>query len=351
MITEASTVAIAMFPCLINSHSSTFLVERSKSFSVTMMPTPVEIEPTTAHPNVIPYADTISLKELIALTPTRVRSGECHLDDTAANGGVASARRSQRDRNNSHYWWNLISCCTDRTSDGIVLLIPATSLLREMDAMKRLAVVFTVMLCSTAWLIGDSSEPLEQLEGRVVAVTDGDTLTVLVNSTQHKVRLNAIDAPETGQDHGTKAKQYLAARVHEKVVKIDVSGQDRYGRLLGTVWLGPENINEAMISEGWAWHYKEYSKSPRLAQLEVEARQANRGLWEHPQPVSPWEYRSLQKRASAQQSNPVPREEQMFWLNTSTNVRHNSTCPNFKNTARGRFCSPNEGKACGRCGG
>ncbi len=44
-------------------------------------------------------------------------------------------------------------------------------------------------------------------------------------------------------------------------------------------------------------------------------------------------------------------EEKKHWLNTKSNVRHNSRCKNFKTTKNGRMCNPDEGKACHLCGG
>lgn len=99
-----------------------------------------------------------------------------------------------------------------------------------------------------------------------------------------------------------------------------------------------------MIEDGWAWHYKKYNDEARLAKLELSARKAKRGLWADANPLAPWDFRARKKRP-----NNTPAT--MFWLNTSSKVRHNQNCEYFKNTKRGRICGPNDGKACGRCGG
>ena len=108
--------------------------------------------------------------------------------------------------------------------------------------------------------------------------------------------------------------------------------------------VGDLDANEKMIQDGWAWHYKKYNDEERLAKLELSARQAKRGLWTDSNPLPPWEYRARKK-------SPNNTPATMFWLNTSSNVRHNENCEYFKNTKRGRSCGPNDGKACGRCGG
>ncbi len=56
------------------------------------------------------------------------------------------------------------------------------------------------------------------------------------------------------------------------------------------------NWSTSMVREGWAWNYVKYSKSPRLAQLEREARAAKQGLWAGKNPVPPWEYRAEQAK-------------------------------------------------------
>ena len=136
--------------------------------------------------------------------------------------------------------------------------------------------------------------------GKVVKVADGDTITVLVSgTTQVKVRLSEIDAPEYGQDFGQKSKEALADRVFGKEVRVVTHGKDRYGRVIGDVFVGPTNVNEKLVEDGWAWNFLKYSKSERLALLEKQARDAKRGLWAGTSPVAPWDYRAEQARRRA----------------------------------------------------
>ena len=73
--------------------------------------------------------------------------------------------------------------------------------------------------------------------------------------------------------------------------------KDRYGRLLGQVWLSEQDINLAQIEAGFAWHYAEYARDqrpsdrPRYAAAQEEARDARRGLWQDPKPIPPWQFR------------------------------------------------------------
>jgi endonuclease YncB( thermonuclease family) len=132
---------------------------------------------------------------------------------------------------------------------------------------------------------------IRQLLGEVVAVHDGDTLTLLVGTTQHKIRLNGIDAPELGQAFGSRARQFLSGLCFGKTVTVRVVDIDRYGREVGDVYVNGVFVNAELVRAGMAWHYKQYSKDAKLAALENEARSGKRGLWADARPVAPWKYR------------------------------------------------------------
>ena len=136
------------------------------------------------------------------------------------------------------------------------------------------------------------------LTGRVIRVTDGDTLVILdANKAQHKIRLQGIDAPERGQAYGKKSKEHLSDHVAGRFVIVEYNKRDRYERFVGTVLLGGRDMNLGQIAAGLAWHYKKYqgeqTSSDRIlySDAEREARMAGRGLWRDSGPVPPWEYR------------------------------------------------------------
>ncbi len=137
------------------------------------------------------------------------------------------------------------------------------------------------------------------LVGKVIKVSDGDTVTILMTgNSEAKIRFDGIDCPEKSQAYGMQAKQFTSDRAFDKIVRIDYSGKDRYGRFLGYVIL-PDggNLNKELLKAGLAWHYKQYNKSAELDALEKQARAAHRGLWVDPSPMPPWQYRKM-KRAS-----------------------------------------------------
>jgi endonuclease YncB( thermonuclease family) len=144
-----------------------------------------------------------------------------------------------------------------------------------------------------------------EFRGRVVGVTDGDTLTVLHDSRAEKVRLNGIDTPEQGQPYSQRAKQATASLAMKQLVTVQVRTLDRYGRTVADVRL-PDGrlLNEVLVRAGYAWWFRRYSADPRLATAEAEARAARVGLWADPLPVPPWEWRAT-GRARFRGSGPL----------------------------------------------
>ncbi len=161
------------------------------------------------------------------------------------------------------------------------------------NAMIRPTVIATcVILAASLAAAGDA----QTSSGRVVSVTDGDTVRVLdAANVQHKVRLDGIDAPERGQPFGTVARDRLAALVMGKAVKVHNDGRDKWGRTLGRIEVEGQDVNRQMVADGMAWHYSRFNNDARLAAAEQAARAAKRGLWADAKPVPPWEWRATGK--------------------------------------------------------
>jgi endonuclease YncB( thermonuclease family) len=131
----------------------------------------------------------------------------------------------------------------------------------------------------------------QTLTGRVVAIADGDTITLLDSAnTQHRIRLEGIDAPETHQAFGEQSSQSLSGMIFGKDVTVTYQKIDQYGRLVGKIILDGKDINLEQVKAGMAWHYKFYEdeQTPEDRELygkaEAEARAARRGLWQDPNP-------------------------------------------------------------------
>lgn len=138
----------------------------------------------------------------------------------------------------------------------------------------------------------------ELLNGKVVGVSDGDTITVLDSAkTQHKIRLVGIDAPEKAQAYGQVSKKSLSDLVFRKDVVVSWEKRDRYQRILGKVLLNDQDICLEQVKRGMAWHYKQYqrdqSSEDRIfySRAEEEAKKNRSGLWAEESPMPPSEFR------------------------------------------------------------
>ncbi len=125
----------------------------------------------------------------------------------------------------------------------------------------------------------------------MVKIADGDTLTILVDAQQLNIRLSDIDTPERKQPFGTKAKQALSELAFGKQARVVEVTTDRYGRIVGRVFVGDIDVNRELVAEGFAWVYRKYSNDVELLRLEAEAKQKGLGLWADPNPIPPWEWR------------------------------------------------------------
>lgn len=159
--------------------------------------------------------------------------------------------------------------------------------------MKR----FAAISLSAALLTCLGHAHADVLEGKVVGVTDGDTVTVLVDRREVKVRVAGIDAPEKKQPFGQRSKEHLSDCAFGKSVAVEWSKTDRYGRTIGKVLADGVDCGLRQIQDGMAWHYKAYAKeqsaTDRVTYAEAESQAMSRkaGLWSDPHPVPPWEFR------------------------------------------------------------
>ncbi len=138
------------------------------------------------------------------------------------------------------------------------------------------------------------------LTGKVVKVVDGDTLYILdANYKEHKIRLAGVDAPERKQAYGLASRKHLLSIVAGKQVTVEYQKRDRYGRIVGKIWVNGIDACLEQVKAGFAWHYKKYqheqsSEDQRLyADAENQARNDRLGLWRENNPMPPWEYRRL----------------------------------------------------------
>ncbi len=138
----------------------------------------------------------------------------------------------------------------------------------------------------------------ETLKGKVISISDGDTITLLDSTQQqHKVRLSGIDAPEKNQAFGHASKKSLSDMVYDQNIVVLWEKRDRYQRILGKVLREDQDVCLEQIKRGMAWHYKKYEREQpigdrtKYAQAEKNARVARLGLWADESPVEPSHFR------------------------------------------------------------
>lgn len=120
----------------------------------------------------------------------------------------------------------------------------------------------------------------------VVSIHDGDTLRIMLDGKEEKLRLYGIDTPELKQEYGKEAKEELQKMCKNKKAKVELKGIDRYKRHLGVLYCDERNVNKALLQNGYAWSYNNWNKK-----LEIKARREKQGLWKEDNPINPKEYR------------------------------------------------------------
>lgn len=159
---------------------------------------------------------------------------------------------------------------------------------RNRAALASVATTIAMLVVNTAWA--------ETITGKVVAVADGDTLTVLNGREEIKVRLNAIDAPEKKQPFGTQSKQALSDLCFGQQATVETHGHDRYGRTIGDVTCKNRSANAEQVRNGMAWVYVKYApKNSTLYAEEKLARGLHAGLWADTSPIAPWDWRKQER--------------------------------------------------------
>lgn len=112
-------------------------------------------------------------------------------------------------------------------------------------------------------------------------VMDGDTVLLVPEGEREpfKLRIQDIDAPETCQPGGERARDALMALVLRRQVWVQSHGLDSYGRHLGRLRVGEQDVGEEMVRLGWAWAYRYRTGRGPYAALQRQAERERRGLF------------------------------------------------------------------------
>lgn len=226
----------------------------------------------------------------------------------------------------------------------------------------------TVLLAGLLLLAGcsraDAPAAGGVLEGTVTHVYDGDTVSLRVGSQDHRVRLQGIDAPEHDQPYGNSAREHLRRLVLNKEARLESTGKDKYGRLLGKLWVRPADCrgcgktldaNLAMLTVGLAWYYRFYKDElsaedrGRYEFAEFEAKAKRAGLWQDTNPTPPWDWPRGERKASQPSGDcrikgNISDNGRIYHLPGQKHYEHTHI-----NTAKGErwFCTEAEARAAG----
>jgi endonuclease YncB( thermonuclease family) len=192
------------------------------------------------------------------------------------------------------------------------------------NAIKRLVLtlVFILTLSLPSW-----SQHTTWI-GKVVGVSDGDTITVLHDGKAEKIRLYGIDCPEKKQAFGKRAKQFTSKMVFGRIVEARPITTDRYGRTIAWIYFDGACLNEELLKAGFAWHYKRYSPERHLAELETEARQKKAGLWSDPYSIPPWDFRHGKKTVTKPITS-TDRQDVVYHGNIKSKKFHRPSCVHY----------------------
>jgi endonuclease YncB( thermonuclease family) len=154
----------------------------------------------------------------------------------------------------------------------------------------------------------------DTLAGRVTAISDGATLTVVDRAkAQYRIRLAAVDAPEARQPFAKESRQHLSDLLLGKAVKVEWRQRDRFGRIVGKVLLQAPpcptcsktlDAGLAQLEAGLAWWYRQDRRGQSLSDqgyyeyAEFDAKARRIGLWRDAAPVPPWEWRRRNRIAT-----------------------------------------------------
>lgn len=155
-----------------------------------------------------------------------------------------------------------------------------------------LSFFFIVLFCVKANPHEPAASAILIRKGKVIAIKDGDTISLLYNRQTLTIRLAHIDCPEKGQPYGARARQFISDSCFGKNITVTGTRFDRNKRLIGVVTTAAgTNINKALIEAGLAWHYRQYSSDSSYSLLEKQARLQRKGLWAESKPTPPWNWR------------------------------------------------------------
>ena len=172
--------------------------------------------------------------------------------------------------------------------------------------MARASWTVCIAAATAVWLTGlavqAQTAATQRYSASVVAVQDGDSMTVMHGEKKEKIILYGIDCPERGQEFGAEARKFTDDLCYRKDITVDVRGRDKYGRTIAEVYLqNGTDLNQELVKRGLAWWSDKFApKEQALKQLQDTAKASHTGLWAAPNPIPPWIFRNGQRSVQAE---------------------------------------------------
>lgn len=160
--------------------------------------------------------------------------------------------------------------------------------------------ILSVMFVACSTVIG-ATVIASDYKAKVVAVKDGDSITIKDGERKQVVILYGIDCPEAGQDFGKEARAFTNEACYGKTVTIIEKGKDKFDRLIADIVLEDgTDLNKLLVSKGLAWWSDKFApKDTDLKMLHQNAQTKHVGLWAAAKPVPPWIFRNGEKSVQA----------------------------------------------------
>ena len=118
---------------------------------------------------------------------------------------------------------------------------------------------------------------------------DGDTITVIINKEERKVRFLAVDAPEidTNEAYSNEAKEFtcnILTNAKKIYLEYDKNSdkEDKYERILAWVWADDILVQKELIKDGYAkiaYLYADYKYTSELSKFESIAKENKTNIW------------------------------------------------------------------------
>ncbi len=219
-----------------------------------------------------------------------------------------------------------------------------------------LFILFSLLVgCSTTSGVGEKTI--------VTYVVDGDTLDLIINNKEERVRLLLVDTPETKhpskpvQPFGPEASQFAKDTLEGKevTIELDISERDKYGRLLAYVWIDGKMFNEMLLEQGLARVAYVYAPNTKYVdqfyEIQKQAQKQGIGIWSIENYATEEGFIEEEASTTKEPSTPVKNKDCVIKGNINSKgekIYHTPGSRSYNQTKPEMwFCTEEEAKAAG----